>query len=82
MIIMPGHILPLSFNGDNYSQLSYTLKRFLEYALTLVQKNKINFCYVGTASHDRTQEDIFFNSFTYLNFNNFHVSLNVSKFYL
>jgi hypothetical protein len=48
---MPAHILALSFSGDNFYQLSYTLERFLEYAITLVQKKKINFCYISTASH-------------------------------
>jgi dipeptidase E len=76
---MPGHILPLSFNGDNYYQLSYTLERFLEYALTLVQKKEVNFCYIGTASHDRTVEDLFFNGFAFLKFYNSTVSLHPTK---
>ncbi len=76
---MPGHILPLSFNGDNTSQLTYTLERFLEYALTLVKKKHVNFCYIGTASHDSVVQDIFFNGFAFFKFLNSRVSLSVSK---
>jgi hypothetical protein len=65
--MMPAHLLPLSFNGDDYHQLFYTLDRFLEYALTLALKERpqerqgksIKFCYVGTASRDSLIEDIF-----------------------
>ena len=84
---MPVHLLPLSFNGDNYSQLCYTLERFFEYALTLVrierpeerQREKIKFCYIGTASRDSLIEDLFFISFAYAKFGPVNIGLTVSK---
>ncbi len=84
---MPAHLLPLSFNGDNYAQLFHTLDKFLDYALTLALKErptarqgeKIKFCYIGTASHDSLVEDIFFNGFTCLKFGLCNIGVSVSK---
>jgi len=73
------HILPLSFNDDDFYQLTYTLKRFLEYAFTLVKKQNINFCYIGTALHDQVTADGFFTAFAFSYFSNLNILINSSK---
>ena len=74
---MHAHTLVMSFDNSSYSQLNYTLDRFFEYALTLLQKKKdINFCYIGTASNDSTVEDMFFTGFIS---SKFYSHVNVSK---
>lgn len=57
------HMLLMSFDHSRPMNLYRTLNRFIEYAFVLLQKPKINFCFIGTASEDRLIESIFFSGF-------------------
>jgi dipeptidase E len=67
---MPNHMLLMSFSPANgISNLNTTLNRFLEFTLNMTQKSHdIKIAFIGTATNDRTADQLFFSSFMWASF--------------